>query len=205
MLDPPQFSAPIPANCGLIEVSLRKLSQLFDSLDPSPFHEKDLDRDAEEYIVDSAKELPTRVPFVLVLYIDEPAILPDEERAVEDAIRVHFARRSRLARQDLRRLLRRGWISLGIGLTFLAGVFVIAQTVGRLLGQSTLATLSREGLLIVGWVAMWRPLEIFLYDWWPIVGERRVNDRLSRVGVRIVSKGSPRKTTEQCPKIPFAE
>jgi hypothetical protein len=25
----------------------------------------------------------------------------------------------------------------------------------------------REGFLIGGWVAMWRPLEVFLYDWWP--------------------------------------
>jgi hypothetical protein len=28
--------------------------------------------------------------------------------------------------------------------------------------------IAEEGLLIVGWVAMWRPLEIFLYDWRPI-------------------------------------
>jgi hypothetical protein len=190
MIDPMQPGAPIPADCGVIEVSLRKLSQLFDSMDPSPFHEKDLDRDAEEYIVDSAKEPPGRAPCALVLYVDQPAGLPEEERAVEDAIRVHFARRSRLARQKLRRLIRRGLISLGIGLAFLAAVHLIAQTVGRMLGQTSLAMLSREGLVIVGWVAMWRPLEIFLYDWWPIVGERRIHDRLSRMSVRIVSKGS---------------
>lgn len=178
------------ATCAVIEVSLRQLSQLFDSLDPSPFHEKDLNRDAEAYIVDSAKEQPTRGPCVLVLYVDQPAVVPDEERAVGDAIRVHFARRSRLARQELRRLIRRGLISLGIGLAFLAAVFIFAQTVGRLLGETALATLLREGLLIVGWVAMWRPLEIFLYDWWPIVGERRVHDRLSRMSVRIISKDS---------------
>jgi len=35
-------------------------------------------------------------------------------------------------------------------------------------------------------VAMWRPLEIFLYDWWPIVGERRIHDRLSRIDVQVV-------------------
>jgi hypothetical protein len=34
---------------------------------------------------------------------------------------------------------------------------------------------------------MWRPLEIFLYDWWPILGERRLRERLSRVDVRVVS------------------
>jgi hypothetical protein len=77
-------------------------------------------------------------------------------------------------------------ISLGIGVAFLAVFFIIAQVIGRLLGENSLATLFREGLLIVGWVAMWRPLEIFLYDWWPIVGERRLSDRLSAIHVRIV-------------------
>jgi hypothetical protein len=48
--------------------------------------------------------------------------------------------------------------------------------------------LFEQGLLIVGWVAMWRPLEIFLYDWWPIVGERRIHGRLSRMEVRIAPR-----------------
>jgi hypothetical protein len=93
-------------------------------------------------------------------------------------------------RRDLRRLLRRGEISLGIGVAFLAVFFILAQVLGRLMGESGLATLFREGLIIVGWVAMWRPLEIFLYDWWPIVGQRRLYDRLSGIGVRIVQNGS---------------
>jgi hypothetical protein len=32
----------------------------------------------------------------------------------------------------------------------------------------------RESLLIGGWVAMWRPMEILLYDWWPIRAEARL-------------------------------
>ena len=36
---------------GLIEVKLTELNQLFNSMDPSPFHERDLDHDAEEFIV----------------------------------------------------------------------------------------------------------------------------------------------------------
>ena len=46
----------------------------------------------------------------------------------------------------------------------------------------------REGLLIVGWVAMWRPLEVFLYDWWPIRAEAHLFDRLSTMPVRIEYK-----------------
>jgi hypothetical protein len=180
----------VTADCGVIEVRIRELSQLFESLDPSPFHEKDLDRNAEKYINDSAKELPTKAHCALVLYIDQRAGDPDEGRVIGDAIRVHFARRAQVLRRSLRHLMRRGLISLVIGLAFLVAVFIIAQTVDQWMGESALATFWRESLLIVGWVAMWRPLEIFLYDWWPIVGERRVYDRLSRIRVRVVYRGS---------------
>lgn len=173
------------STCSIIEVHLRELSQLFDALDPSPFREKDLDGSAEEYIVESVKELSSGATFSLLIHLDQPTG-PFDECVVGDAIRVHFAGRSRLLRRDLRRLLRRGLISLGIGVAFLAVFFIIAQVVGRLMGGSGLATLFREGLGIVGWVAMWRPLEIFLYDWWPIVGQYRLYDRLSGISVRIV-------------------
>ena len=43
----------------------------------------------------------------------------------------------------------------------------------------------RESLVIGGWVAMWRPMEIFLYDWWPIRANARLADRLSAMSVRI--------------------
>jgi hypothetical protein len=170
-----------------IEINLRDPNQLFDVLDPSPFREKDLDSDAEEYIVESAKELPSRATFALLIHFDK-SLDPGEERTVRDAIHVHFARRSRVMHRALRQLLRRGLISLGIGLAFLTVFFIIAQVLRRVMGESSLATLFREGLMIVGWVAMWRPLEIFLYDWWPIVGERLLYDRLSRIEVRIVPK-----------------
>lgn len=198
-LENPCSGDQVAAHGGIIEVHLREVSQLFDSLDPSPFHERDLCRSAEEYIVDSVKELPSRVPYALVVHLDQSTGLPDEGRVVGDAIRVHFARRSRFLRRDMRRLIRRGVISLGIGLAFLATVFISAQLVRRLMGESPIATLLREGLLIVGWVAMWRPLEIFLYDWWPIAGERRLHDRLSRIGVRVVCLGSaPADATDVC-------
>ncbi len=49
--------------------------------------------------------------------------------------------------------------------------------------------------MIGGWVAMWRPLEIFLYDWWPIRAEARLFDRLSAMPVRLVYSGEARSDT----------
>lgn len=154
-------------------------------MDPSPFRSKDLHPSAEEYIVDSARELSAGTPLTLVLHVDQPATLPEEERVVGEAIHAHFARLAGLAQRNLRRLLRRGWISLAIGLSFLAAALTGSASVTRLLGEGAMATVFRESLMIGGWVAMWRPLELFLYDWWPVLGERRLYDRLGSMTVRV--------------------
>ena len=187
---------PVVASRGIIKMHLRKLEQLFDSLDHSPFREKDLDRNAEEYIVDSIKELPSKVHCEIVIYLDEPIDIPAESNAITEAIHIHFSRRAQVFRQNLRQLLRRGSISLGIGLSFLVTFFLLGQLVRRSMGEGQWPFLLRESLLIGGWVAMWKPLEIFLYDWWPILGERRLYDRLSRIQVRIIHADS-RPTNRQ--------
>ena len=56
------------------------------------------------------------------------------------------------------------------------------------MGEGGLGQILRESLVIGGWVAMWRPMEIFLYDWWPIRAEARLADRLAAMPVRIVYK-----------------
>lgn len=177
---------PVAPDSALIKVYVRELSQLFDSMDPSPFREKDLDRNAHEYIVETAKELSTRVPIALIVYLERSIGLPDEGKILGDAIREHFARKSRRLRFELRQLLRRGWISLIIGLSFLAATVIAGEAVIRRMPHSPWAAIFHESLLIGGWVAMWKPLELFLYDWWPILGERHVYDRLSRMPIQIV-------------------
>jgi hypothetical protein len=189
MTDKPHSGDDI-ANCRIIEVHIEELSQFFDSLDPSPFHKKDVDPSAAQYVVSSAQDLPSRARIALVLYLDKPAALPDEGRTAGDAVREYFAREAGYARRRLKSLLRRGWISLGIGATFLVGAFMASTFVMSMVSE-TIAPLVRESFLIGGWVAMWRPLEMFLYDWWPIVGERRLYDRLSRMAVRVIYAGTP--------------
>ena len=76
-----------------------------------------------------------------------------------------------------------------IGVICLGASIAIGNLVARALSDSTLGDVLRESLLIGGWVAMWRPLEIFLYDWWPIRDEGRLYDRLRTMSVRIVYAG----------------
>ena len=121
----------------------------------------------------------------MLVHLDRSAGLPDEAALLGDAIRQFFSGRSTAARQRLKLLFRSGRISLLIGLAFLAGAFATSQLIGRLLQANGLGELLRESVLIGGWVAMWRPIEIFLYDWWPILAEARLYDRLAAMPVRI--------------------
>lgn len=176
----------IPSGSGRIEVYVRDLDQLFNSMDPSPFHRKTLDRDAEDFIVSSAKEVPADAPLELLVHLAGPAGLADESGILRDAIRRHFARRREMARRELRQLLRRGRKSLMIGLPLLAASVLGSHVIAGLTQTLPIAVVLRESLVIGGWVAMWGPLEIFLYEWWPIRDQGRLHDRLSRVAIRIV-------------------
>jgi hypothetical protein len=148
-----------------IQLRLRDLAQLFNSMDPSPFHERDLDADAEEFIIGWALEHPKDRELEVEIYLSElPS--PEKSAGIEESLRHYFRLRSETKEREFRRLMRRGRVSLIVGLLFLLACFFLSELVARI-GYGTAAELLRESLTIGGWVAMWRPLEIYLYDWWP--------------------------------------
>ena len=185
MLTESSAGDPIPQKCRLIEVRVAELRQLFNAIDPSPFRERDLDPRAEEFIVDWAKDLPPKEPWALVVHLERAAGRADEATVLRDAIHAYFRDRAAASRRRLRELFHRGRISLAIALTFLAASIAVGDAIANYLPGSRLAEIVREGFLIGGWVAMWRPLEVFLYDWWPIRADGRLLERLSTVPVRV--------------------
>jgi hypothetical protein len=192
---------PIDSAAGTlsIELKLRDIAQLFNSLDPSPFNEQDLDHDAEEFIVGWARELPRDRPLHLILHLERP--LPDgrDRASVVDAIHHYFAYRATITRLELRQLFKQGQTSLLIGTAFLAGCLLL----GRLIAPNDAGaarSIAREGLTIGGWVAMWRPMQIYLYDWWPLwrlgalqrrLGRMKIDLRLPKVSQQTNERSSP--------------
>ena len=156
---------PIPPKCAVIEVHVGELKQLFNSIDPSPFRNKDLDPGAEEFIVGWAKDLPRDAALALGVDLDRQAGLRDEAAVLRDAIHEFFRQRAEAYRRRLRELFRRGRISLLIGLTVLAAAIALGDFLATLMKTSRIGEIVRESLTIGGWVSMWRPLEVFLYDW----------------------------------------
>lgn len=172
------------AKRGRIEVRLRELAQLFNSMDPSPFLDRDLDADAEDFIVGWAREHPADHEFELVIHL---AQIPPPDRAAgaEEAVHHYFGMRAQMKAREFRQLMRLGRTALAVGVVFLATCLLLAGLATEP-GAGGLGVFLREGLTIAGWVAMWRPIQIYLYDWWPLRDELRILQRLARMHVRLV-------------------
>ena len=132
-----------------------------------------------------AKDMPRDAPLALLVDLDRPAGLPDEAVVLRDAIHEFFHQRAQAFWQRLRDLFRVGRTSLLIGLIALASAIALGDFLASLMKGSRLGEIVRESLIIGGWVSMWRPLEIFLYDWWPLRREARLAEKLAEMPVRI--------------------
>lgn len=173
----------------VLEVHVGDMDQLFNAIDPAPFRERDLDPKAEEFIVGWAQELRSDGPLTLVVRLGRPAA-GDARTTLREAISRFFTERAIVSRRRLRQLFRRGRTSLAIGLACLAASVFLGDVIATALASWRFSPVIRESLLIGGWVAMWRPLEVFLYDWWPIRAEARLFDRLGAMTVRIAPEGA---------------
>ena len=183
----PSSDDAMPPDCAVIEVRVGELKQIFNSMDPAPFWERDLDPAAVEYIVESAQEVRAGRPLGLIVHLGREPVTPEAAAMLREAVHEDFKHRAVASRRQLRQLLRVGRMSLLIGLLFLAAAIVVGDLVVGLVSRERSGTFVQESLIIGGWVALWRPLEIFLYEWWPIRAEARLYDRLSEMPVRVVN------------------
>jgi hypothetical protein len=169
----------------LVEIKLNEVRQLFNSFDPAPFLEKDLDSDAEKYIVDSVQELHLDTPIMLVFHLPQEACTDEAASNVPAAIHHYFFYRAEITSKELRFILKQGRIALVIGLAFLVLCIAAQQMISSLEKPGLLWSIIEEGFLISGWVAMWRPIQVFLYDWWPIHRRRRIYEKLAQIPVTL--------------------
>ncbi len=169
-----------------LDIRVGELRQLFNAMDPAPFRERDLDPNAEEYIVEWGRETRAGQRLGLVVHLGREPATAASEALLRDAVHEYFAQRARATRAQLRRLFRTGRISLAIGIAFLAAAIMAGEFLAGLIAKESFGWIVKESFVIGGWVALWRPLEIFLYDWWPILAEAWLLDRLGAMDVRLV-------------------
>src|SRR5579859_7239147 len=99
----------------VIELRVNEIAQLFHTLDPFPFRERDLDKEAEEYIVGWARELAASQPIKIVVHFPETKAQTKAAHELSEAFRRYFSYRADSLQRDLNELFRVGRRSLAIG------------------------------------------------------------------------------------------
>ena len=178
------------ARPAVLELHLGELRQLFNSMDPAPFRERDLDPKASDYIVDWATEAPADQALTLVVHLGTAhAPMPAMRRATRCASTSSAAPSpSGASCRSCSGSAASAWSSAWPSWAWPSSS---ASRLAGLISKESYAWLVKESLVIGGWVALWRPLEIFLYDWWPLRAQAKLYDRLGRMQVeRGMSSGA---------------
>jgi len=168
----------------LIEIKLSSIMQLFNSFDPAPFHEKELDSAAEHYIIDTVKDFPAKTKFKMVIYLPKELAESEQARKIKPAIQYHFEYRAMGADRKFRSHFRYGRTTMLIGLSFLTIALFTRQMVSHM--NYLAAQIFADALLIFGWAAMWEPITVLLYELWPILQMKKVYQKISGMEIDIV-------------------
>jgi len=168
----------------VIEIRVKEALQLFDSRDPAPFRDRDLDDDFTEYIIASADEFSIRTPLAIQIYISQKNndVTPD---SIIEAIHSYFEYQIELKRNQFTKIMRMAQLFLFVGLVFLFICLGISKWISSL-DSEILSTTLREGIVIFGWVSMWKPLELILFDWYPIYDRIRLFRKLLKTEIKIM-------------------
>jgi len=170
-------------------MKLRTVSQLFNTLDPAPFRERDLAKEAENYIVDHAEVVPKGVSIDIVLHLPRGECSQSSSSEIASAIKDYFDFRSHETTREMQELFRTGRFSLLVGLIVLSVCLLLGLLFSQILQNGPFPDILRESFLILGWVAIWRPSEIFLYAWPPLLRRRGLFRRLTQARVSVEATG----------------
>jgi hypothetical protein len=180
-----------------IKIQLNNTKELFVAPELDPFCSDALratGQSAMEYIRHELTASGLRERMCLVLQLPADQITPAVPQAVHNAIRRYCQEKQRENRQELRALRWRGVKALQTGFVVLAVCLLLAALFGSdktAALPAFLRTFLSEGFTIAGWVSLWTPLEILLYEWWPVWRGNQIYQHLEQMEVVVVSRLSP--------------
>lgn len=171
-----------------IKIILTNLSNAVETLVPVPLSNLQFDTDLVAYVEEEVCTIPKKDPFRLVVYFPMEKASPADEAVLRAIMHAYLTERIRKRRAEERAALRSV-----VGACFWGFVFMMGCQIVRLLTNfpeyPTITSTLSEGLLVLGWVALWNPYDRLIFSWWPAVKQRRLVERIAQA--KFVFKASP--------------
>jgi hypothetical protein len=163
-----------------VRIHILELAQLYNSLDPSPFWDRDLDRNAAEFIEGEFRERPWSDTWHLIVHVRTGEA---DAQTLQSALESYYDRLTTSTRRELREHLSSARLGLLAGLA-LFGTFMGARALLRATVPAMPSAVD-EGLIILAWLTLWRPAETLAYEWLPLYRRQRLYARLRAVRVSV--------------------
>jgi len=185
------------ASAATVSIHVRDLAQLFNSLDPSPFWDRDLDHQAAQFIEEEFNEKRSAQIWHLHVHTSAgEALSADLQSAVEH----YYERLASSTRRRLHEQIRLAQLALLGGVV----IFLVSMSARSILSTMLPAGAPRmidEGLIILAWLALWRPTESLVYGWVPLYRQRRLYERLAAIRVSVRNApGLPQDAATRAPQ-----
>lgn len=147
-------------NLVKLPISLSSVDGLIDA-QGSPVIQPHIHPDAAAWIFDEAKENPTRSGYHIEICVPADDLSRRDE--VESLVHAYFQAQALYANREFSEVLRKGLASLFRAFLVVAALVILAEYV-QSLGSGRLYELLGESLIIIGWVTLWTPLDLLLFE-----------------------------------------
>lgn len=162
-----------------IKVVLSNLSDAIETFVPLPLADVQFDTDLVAYVEEQVESIPKKDPFRLTVCLPVDRIDPADETVLRTILQVYLAERIRKRRAQEREALRSVTSACFWGFVFMLGCQVV-RLLANFPQYPTLTSTLSEGLLVLGWVALWNPYDRQLFSWWPALKQRRLVERIAQ-------------------------
>lgn len=167
-----------------IILNLNDVDQLLIAPGSLFYGKRTLNSDAEEIIIEEAQKASSNNHLHLKIYLRKNDMSRKDEITI--AIHEHFNYRRKKSERQLKKVFRLGWRSLLISIAFFGVLVFLTFVIIELLPEGRLSLTFRELLIILGWVALWRPADLLLYEWRPFKREVDLFRKIEQCKVEIV-------------------
>lgn len=148
------------------------------------YRKRTLNRDTENFIVEESEMMSRRGGIKIIIRVTSSGTQYMDD--IPSAVHQHFAYRRQQAQIKLKHTLHFGWMNLFIAFGLLGVVFSLIKLGTNFIADNQLMKIISESFIILAWVALWRPMELLLYDWYPIKRDIDLFRRLEESIVQVI-------------------
>ncbi len=169
-----------------VTITLESAEELFTAPEAEPLAGRFETHSGMDRLLDHLTPAATRAPFTVV--VEVPGADAHLRSRLQPAIAGYVAHRVADLRAAKRRIERRGYTELALGLVFLAACLLLSSAaVAVPAGPEWLGFVVAEGLVIVGWIVLWHPVDMLLFERWPLRREIRLLEAIAAADLRVTS------------------